>query len=70
MDFSREEFAQTLAVRATVRGRAPVVVDDHHVVCVDRGGMKVSLFTNDNSKFPTKTTFEVPLICLHIFLNN
>ena len=59
MDFSREEFAQTVAVRGTIRGRAPAVVDERHIICVDRAGMDVTVYEYDNSKFPLKASLKV-----------
>lgn len=55
MDYTREEFKQTLAVKGSVPGRAPVVVDDQTIACVERGsGLNISLFHYDNAKFPSK----------------
>ena len=34
--FSNEMFATTLSVRATISGRAPIVVDKKHVLLIDR----------------------------------
>lgn len=59
VDFSREEFAQTVSVRGTIRGRAPVVVDEHHIICVDTKGMDVSIYEYDNAKFPLKGSLQV-----------
>ena len=55
MNFTREEFRQTLAVKGSVAGRAPVVVDDQTIACVERSsGLNVSLYEYDNGKFPAK----------------
>ena len=59
INYNREEFAQTLPVRGTVRGRAPVVVSEGHVSCVDRGGMNICLYAYDNAQFPSKGTLQV-----------
>ena len=59
IDYKREEFKETLAVRASVQGRAPVAVDDLHVACVDRSGMNVQLYVYDNAKFPKACLLEV-----------
>ena len=61
IDYKREEFKETLAVRASVQGRAPVAVDDLHVACVDRSGMNVQLYVYDNAKFPKACLLEVSI---------
>ena len=74
IDYTREEFAQTLAVKGSVQGRSPVVMDQAYIACVDRGGMSVRLYANDNAQFPPKGTLEVALydystLLQHFFFN-
>ena len=59
LDYSREEFAQTLAVVGNVRGRAPVVVDEKHIACVEVGAcMDISLYSS-TPNFASKGTLKV-----------
>ena len=46
-------------MRGSVQGRAPVVSDQNHIACPDRGGMNICLYANDNAKFPLKGKLEV-----------
>ena len=56
VDFSREEFAQTLAVVGSIRGRAPVVADEKHIACVEVGAcMDISLYSS-TPNFASKGT--------------
>ena len=41
-----------MSVRASLIGRAPVVVNSHHVALLDRSAFKVSLYNYDDDKFP------------------
>ena len=60
-DFSREEFAQTLAVIGNVRGRAPVMVDEKHIVCPEAGfGLNVCVY-EFGGQFIAKGKLEVSL---------
>ena len=59
VDYSREEFAQTLAVVGSVRGRAPVVADEKHIACVEVGAcMDISLYSS-TPNFASKGTLQV-----------
>ena len=59
IDYSREEFQQTLAVAGSVRGRAPVICDGQHIICVDqKGGMNISVYKYEE-KFQHKCNLEV-----------
>ena len=62
IDFSREEFAQTLAVIGSVRGRAPVVVDQKHIACVEGGGMNVCLYPYNKGNFSLEATLQVCMV--------
>ena len=62
--YKKECFKETMAVKGSLTGRAPVVVSDHHVALVDRSGFQVNLHRYDNEKFPvigTTSTAEVEL---------
>ena len=41
-----------MSVRASLIGRAPVVVNSRHVALLDRSAFKVSLYKYDDDKFP------------------
>lgn len=41
-----------MSVRESLLGRAPVVVNNHHVALLDRSAFKVSLYKYDDEKFP------------------
>jgi hypothetical protein len=57
--FCNELFAQTLMVRTTISGRAPLAVDAKHVVIIDRSGMTINVHKNDVSQFPLIKTLKV-----------
>ena len=59
-DFSREEYQATLALHGTVRGRAPVLVDENHILCVDRsGGMNIKVYDYKDKDFSEKCNLQV-----------
>ena len=55
-------FATTLSVRTTISGRAPMAVDNDHVVIVDRSGMSINVHKNKISTFPQVTTLKVSFV--------
>ena len=50
--YKKDCFKETMSVRASLIGRAPVVVNSHHVALLDRSAFKVSLYKYDDDKFP------------------
>ena len=50
--YKKDCFKETMSVRASLIGRAPVVVNSHHVALLDRSAFKVSLYNYDDDKFP------------------
>ena len=61
-------FATTLSVRTTISGRAPMAVDNDHVVIVDRSGMNINVHKNNISTFPQVSTLKVGIFLLQIEL--
>ena len=41
-----------MSVRTSMVGRAPVIVNEHHVAMLDRSAFKVNIYKYDNAKFP------------------
>ena len=59
-DFSREEFQTTLALQGSVRGRAPVLVDEYHILCVDQsGGMNIKVYDYKDKDYSQKCNLQV-----------
>ena len=50
--YKKDCFKETMSVRASLIGRAPVVVNSHHVALLDRSAFKVGLYKYDDDKFP------------------
>ena len=50
--YKKDCFKETMSVRASLIGRAPVVVNNHHVVLLDRSAFKVGIYKYDDDKFP------------------
>ncbi|TRY81106.1 hypothetical protein TCAL_07794 [Tigriopus californicus] len=46
------QFQDTLAVKATVEGRAPVIVNSKFIVCADRTGMKALIYDHSRQGYP------------------
>jgi len=58
-DFSREEFQTTLALQGSVRGRAPVLVDENHILCVDQsGGMNIKVYDYKDKDYSQKCNLQ------------
>ena len=49
--YKKDCFKETMSVRATLIGRAPVVVNKHYVALLDRSAFKVGLYKYDDDKF-------------------
>ena len=46
-------YKETMAVKLSLNGRAPIVVTDHHVAMLDRSAYTVNIYQYDNQKFPS-----------------
>lgn len=46
------QFEDTLAVKVTIEGRAPVIVTSKYIVCADRTGMKALLYDQSCKGYP------------------
>jgi len=49
-------YKETMAVKLSLNGRAPIVVTDHHVAMLDRSAYTVNIYQYDNQKFPSVST--------------
>ena len=49
-------YKETMAVKLSLNGRAPIVVTDHHVAMLDRSAYMVNIYQYDNQKFPSVST--------------
>jgi len=58
MVYKKEEFSDTLAVKGSMIGRAPVAVNDTYVVLADRSGMNVNVYDSKQKEYPLLTTFK------------
>ena len=59
MVYKKEEFSDTLAVKGSMIGRAPVAVSDTYVVLADRSGMNVNVYDSKQKEYPLLATLKV-----------
>ena len=59
MVYKKEEFSDTLAVKGSMIGRAPVAVNDTYVVLADRSGMNVNVYDSKQKEYPLLATLKV-----------
>ena len=61
-------YKDTMAVKLSLNGRAPIVVTDHHVAMLDRSAYMVNIYQYDNQKFPSVSTTADGEVKLSLFL--
>ena len=48
----KDGFKETMCVRASLTGRAPVVANEYYVAMLDKSAFKANVYKYDNAKFP------------------
>ena len=49
-----------MALQGSVRGRAPVLVDEYHILCVDQsGGMNIKVYDYKDKDYSQKCNLQV-----------